>query len=56
MAYPRPIPVGTTVRFTAQVAHLGRAFGIVRVTALRDSGKPGAIATVTTGPPHRSAG
>jgi uncharacterized protein (TIGR00369 family) len=55
VAYPRPIPVGTRVRFTAQVAHLGRAFGIVRVTALSDSGKPGAIATVTTGPPHGPA-
>jgi len=55
VAYPRPIPVGTTVRFTAQVAHLGRAFGIVRVTALSGSGKPGAIATVTTGPPHGPA-
>lgn len=50
MAYPRPIPVGTKVRLTAQVAHLGRAFGIVRVTALNDSGRPCAIATVTTGP------
>jgi len=56
VAYPRPIPVGTRVRFTAQVVHLGRAFGIVRVTALSDSGKPGAIATVTTGPPHVPAG
>jgi uncharacterized protein (TIGR00369 family) len=49
VAYPRPIPVGTRVRFTAQVAHLGRAFGVVRVTALNDSGRPSAIATVTTG-------
>jgi uncharacterized protein (TIGR00369 family) len=50
VAYPRPIPVGTKVRFTAEVAHLGRAFGVVRVTALNDSGRPCAIATVTTGP------
>jgi len=50
VAYPRPIPVGTRVRFTAQVAHLGRAFGVVRVTGLNDSGRPCAIATVTTGP------
>ncbi len=50
VAYPRPIPLGTRARFTAQVTHLGRAFGVVRVTALNASGKPCAIATVTTGP------
>jgi uncharacterized protein (TIGR00369 family) len=50
VAYTRPIPAGTRVRFTAEVAHLGRAFAVVRVTALDDSGRPCAIATVTTGP------
>jgi uncharacterized protein (TIGR00369 family) len=50
VAYPRPIPAGAKVRLTAQVAHLGRTFGIVRVTALNHSGRPAAIATVTTGP------
>jgi uncharacterized protein (TIGR00369 family) len=50
VAYPRPIPAGAKVRLTAQVAHLGRTFGIVRVTALNHSGRLAAIATVTTGP------
>ncbi len=50
VAYPRPIPGGTKVRFTAEVTHLGRTLGVVRVTALNDSGRPCAIATVTTGP------
>jgi uncharacterized protein (TIGR00369 family) len=50
VAYPRPIPAGTRVRFTAEVAHLGRALGVVRVAALNDSGRPCAIATVITGP------
>jgi len=50
VAYPRPIPLGTRVRFTAQVMHLGRAFGVIRVTALNAGGRPCAIATVTTGP------
>jgi uncharacterized protein (TIGR00369 family) len=50
VAYPRPVPVGAWVRFAAQVVHLGRAFGVVRVTAHNDSGKPFAIATVTTSP------
>ncbi len=51
VAYPRPAPVGARVRFAAQVVHLGRAFGVVRVTANHDdSGKPFAIATVTLGP------
>jgi len=51
VAYLRPIPLGTRVRFTAQVTHLGRAFGVVRVTAVNADGKPCVIATVTTGPP-----
>jgi acyl-coenzyme A thioesterase PaaI-like protein len=39
------------VRFAAQVVHLGRAFGVVRVTAHNDdNGKPFAIATVTMSP------
>jgi len=50
VAYPRPVPVGARVRFTAQVEHLGRAFAVVRVTARTDRGKPFAIATVTTSP------
>jgi uncharacterized protein (TIGR00369 family) len=52
VAYARPMPLGTRVRFMAEVTHLGRAFGVVRVTALNASGKPCAIATVTTGPPE----
>jgi uncharacterized protein (TIGR00369 family) len=51
VAYPRPVPVGARVRFGAQVVHLGRAFGVVRVTANHDdNGKPFAIATVTMSP------
>jgi uncharacterized protein (TIGR00369 family) len=50
VAYPRPVPVGARVRFAAQVVHLGRAFGVVRVTAHNDGGKPFAIATVTMSP------
>ena len=39
------------MRFAAQVVHLGRAFGVVRVTAHNDdSGKLFAIATVTLSP------
>lgn len=51
VAYPRPVPVGARVRFAAQVVHLGRAFGVVRVTGQNDdSGKLFAIATVTMSP------
>jgi acyl-coenzyme A thioesterase PaaI-like protein len=51
VAYPRPVPVGARVRFAAQVVHLGRAFGVVRVTAHNDdNGKLFAIATVTMSP------
>jgi uncharacterized protein (TIGR00369 family) len=50
VAYPRPVPVGAKVWFAAQVVHLGRAFGVVRVTAHNDGGKPFAIATVTMSP------
>jgi uncharacterized protein (TIGR00369 family) len=51
VAYPRPVPAGAKVRFAAQVVHLGRAFGVVRVTAHNDdNGKLFAIATVTMSP------
>jgi acyl-coenzyme A thioesterase PaaI-like protein len=51
VAYPRPVPAGARVRFAAQVVHLGRAFGVVRVTANHDdNGKLFAIATVTLSP------
>ncbi|MFD4972913.1 PaaI family thioesterase [Streptomyces sp. NPDC058424] len=46
VAYTRPIPLGTTVRFEASVAHSGRSFGVVRVTATNEVGKPCSIATV----------
>jgi uncharacterized protein (TIGR00369 family) len=48
VAYPRPMPLGTTVRFEGQVIHRGRTFGVARVTALNATGKPCAVATVTT--------
>ena len=50
VAYLRPIPLAARLRFTAQVTHLGRAFGVVRVSAINADGKACAIATVTTGP------
>jgi uncharacterized protein (TIGR00369 family) len=51
VAYPRPVPAGAQVRFAARVMHLGRAFGVVRVTAHNDdNGKLFAIATVTMSP------
>jgi uncharacterized protein (TIGR00369 family) len=49
VAYPRPMPLGTTVRFEGQVIHRGRTFGVAQVTALNASGRPCAVATVTTG-------
>jgi uncharacterized protein (TIGR00369 family) len=51
VAYTRPVPGGTAVRFTGRVLHRGRAFAVVQVTAANESGKPFAIATVTTGAP-----
>ncbi|MGW1026785.1 PaaI family thioesterase [Streptomyces sp. NPDC002577] len=47
IAYTRPIPLGTTVRFEASVAHSGRSFAVVSVTATNEAGKPCTIATVT---------
>lgn len=52
VAYPRPIPPGTTARFEAQVIHCGRSLGVVRVTALNEAGKPCVVASVTTGAAH----
>jgi acyl-coenzyme A thioesterase PaaI-like protein len=39
---------GITVRFEGQVIHRGRTFGVARVTVLNATGKPCAVATVTT--------
>lgn len=47
IAYARPVPLGTAVRFDASVAHAGRSFAVVRVTASNEAGKPCTIATVT---------
>jgi uncharacterized protein (TIGR00369 family) len=51
VAYTRPVPGGTVARFAGRVLHRGRAFAVVQVTVLNESGKPCAIATVTTGAP-----
>jgi uncharacterized protein (TIGR00369 family) len=51
VAYPRPIPLGTTPRFEARLLHRGRALGIVAITVTTGDAKPRAIATVTTGLP-----
>lgn len=48
VAYPRPIPATTTVRFEGRILHRGRVFAVTQVTALNESGKPCVIATVTT--------
>jgi uncharacterized protein (TIGR00369 family) len=50
VAYPRPLPLGTTARFECRVAHRGRSFAVAQVTVTSASGKPCVIATVTTGP------
>jgi uncharacterized protein (TIGR00369 family) len=52
VAYPRPIPQGTTPRFDARVLHRGRVLGIVAVRVTVDGVKPCAIATITTGVPQ----
>ncbi|MFI1112441.1 PaaI family thioesterase [Streptomyces physcomitrii] len=49
IAYARPVPLGTAVRFVATVAHAGRSFAVVTVTALNELGKPCTLATVTAG-------
>jgi uncharacterized protein (TIGR00369 family) len=51
VAYTRPVPAGTVVRFAGRVLHRGRAFAVTQVTVLNESGKPCAIATVMTGAP-----
>jgi uncharacterized protein (TIGR00369 family) len=50
VAYPRPIPLGATLRFQGRLLHRGRGLGIVAVTVTTDDAKPRALATVTTGP------
>jgi uncharacterized protein (TIGR00369 family) len=52
VAYPRPVPGGTTPRFDARVLHRGRVLGVVQVRATVDGVKPCAIATITTGVPE----
>lgn len=47
VAYVRPIPVGTSVTFTATVTHAGRSFAVARVDARNGAGKVCASATVT---------
>lgn len=47
IAYVRPVPQGATVRFDASVAHSGRSFAVVTVTATNEAQKPCTIATVT---------
>jgi uncharacterized protein (TIGR00369 family) len=51
VAYPRPVPEGTAVRFEGGVLHRGCAFAITQVTALSESGKPCVISTISTGAP-----
>ncbi len=48
VAYLRPIPVGSRVRFTTQVVHAGRSLGVARVTGLNDAGKACAVTTLVT--------
>jgi uncharacterized protein (TIGR00369 family) len=51
VAYTRPVPAGTAVRFAGRVLHRGLTFAVTQVTASNESGKPSVIATVTTGAP-----
>ena len=48
IAYLRPIPVGTRVRFTTNVIHTGRGLGVVHVTSLNEAGKPCTVTTLVT--------
>jgi uncharacterized protein (TIGR00369 family) len=52
VAYPRPIPQGTTPRFDARVIHRGRVLGVIEVRVTLDGVKPCVVATVTTGVPQ----
>lgn len=47
VAYVRPIPLGTAVRFEATVVHSGRSFAVAHVHARNADGKICATATVT---------
>jgi uncharacterized protein (TIGR00369 family) len=49
VAYLRPVPLGTDIRFQASVIHAGRSFGVAQVHAVRADGKLAATATVTAG-------
>lgn len=48
VAYPRPILRGSTARFEAEVLFSGLSLGVVRVIASDSSGRPCAVASVTT--------
>lgn len=48
VAYLRPIPVGTRIRFTSHVVHAGRTLGVVHVTGYDDAGKPCTVTTLVT--------
>lgn len=48
VAYLRPIPLGTRVRFTSHVVHAGRTLGVVHVTSHDEAGKPCTVTTLVT--------
>lgn len=50
IAYLRPAPAGTRVRFEASVVYAGRTFAVIHVSATNEEGKVCTMATVTAGP------
>jgi uncharacterized protein (TIGR00369 family) len=48
VAYVRPIPVGHQVRYTTDVVHAGRTFGVAHVAGRNEAGKVCTVATVIT--------
>ncbi|TDO46865.1 uncharacterized protein (TIGR00369 family) [Kribbella sp. VKM Ac-2527] len=48
VAYLRPIPIGTRVRFTPRVVHAGRTLGVAHVTSHNEAGKPCTVTTLVT--------
>ncbi|HEY3003653.1 MAG TPA: PaaI family thioesterase [Kribbellaceae bacterium] len=48
VAYLRPVPVGSRVRFTTHVVHAGRSLGVARVTGRDDAGRACTVTTLVT--------
>ncbi|MGW6199734.1 PaaI family thioesterase [Kribbella sp. NPDC055110] len=48
VAYLRPVPVGTRLRFTSHVVHAGRTLGVVHVTGSDEAGRSCTVTTLVT--------